>query len=633
MQDLVLFPSLYEDDYITRSLGPIVSQPDVALTELVANAWDAGASHVTIMIPENIDNLMYIEDDGIGMTEEEFQNRWMKLRYNRLKEQGKEVVFPYTSQTKRCAFGRNGVGRHGLFCFGNQYKVITRKDGKQLSLTVKPNIDKQPFAVTEKVCENTNLHGTRLEVIVTKNLPNVDKIREIISARFLQDPQFQIEVNHITLQLEDLFGGATPQILEIPNSNIKLTAYFIDSTKSGRKSVFQGIAFWQSGRLVGEPSWVLGNNLILDGRTSYAKRYTIIIKTEDLSDYIKEDWSGFKNCDTIKLVYEKVEEYVNSCLQSISSQTVQTVTENLDSSVKIAINKLNPLAKRQIHTVIRKIVENNPKVKQESIDIAVAAVINIENSQNGKELLEKLASLSSEDVAGLNQLLNEWTIGDALVVLNEIDRRLTIIEAIRKLACETTTDELHILHPMIAESRWLFGPEYESSEYTFNRQMKTVVGNIFGNESFLPKDFNNKKRPDLVCLNDSTISVSGLSDYTGDSGLPQVRNLLIIELKRGGFKIDRKERNQTTEYVEAMLNSQLGRDIQIQAFVVGDSISDSITTKMTVGSHDQGKIYITTYDQLVDLAERRLFGLRQQLASRYDDVPGMELYRQFKFQL
>lgn len=633
MQDLVLFPSLYEDDYITRSLGPIVSQPDVALTELVANAWDAGASHVTIMIPENIDNLMYIEDDGIGMTEEEFQNRWMKLRYNRLKEQGKEVVFPYTSQTKRCAFGRNGVGRHGLFCFGNQYKVITRKDGKQLSLTVKPNIDKQPFAVTEKVCENTNLHGTRLEVIVTKNLPNVDKIREIISARFLQDPQFQIEVNHITLQLEDLFGGATPQILEIPNSNIKLTAYFIDSTKSGRKSVFQGIAFWQSGRLVGEPSWVLGNNLILDGRTSYAKRYTIIIKTEDLSDYIKEDWSGFKSCDTIKLVYEKVEEYVNSCLQSISSQTVQTVTENLDSSVKIAINKLNPLAKRQIHTVIRKIVENNPKVKQESIDIAVAAVINIENSQNGKELLEKLASLSSEDVAGLNQLLNEWTIGDALVVLNEIDRRLTIIEAIRKLACETTTDELHILHPMIAESRWLFGPEYESSEYTFNRQMKTVVGNIFGNESFLPKDFNNKKRPDLVCLNDSTISVSGLSDYTGDSGLPQVRNLLIIELKRGGFKIDRKERNQTTEYVEAMLNSQLGRDIQIQAFVVGDSISDSITTKMTVGSHDQGKIYITTYDQLVDLAERRLFGLRQQLASRYDDVPGMELYRQFKFQL
>lgn len=42
----VLYPSLFEDDYIMRSMGTIVTQPDVALTELVANAWDAGASHV-----------------------------------------------------------------------------------------------------------------------------------------------------------------------------------------------------------------------------------------------------------------------------------------------------------------------------------------------------------------------------------------------------------------------------------------------------------------------------------------------------------------------------------------------------------------------------------------------------------
>ena len=36
--DNVLFPSLYEEDYILRSLGSILTQPDVALTELGANA-------------------------------------------------------------------------------------------------------------------------------------------------------------------------------------------------------------------------------------------------------------------------------------------------------------------------------------------------------------------------------------------------------------------------------------------------------------------------------------------------------------------------------------------------------------------------------------------------------------------
>lgn len=46
----VLFPSLYEENYILRSLGSIVTQPDIALTELIANAWDAGASTVGIVV-------------------------------------------------------------------------------------------------------------------------------------------------------------------------------------------------------------------------------------------------------------------------------------------------------------------------------------------------------------------------------------------------------------------------------------------------------------------------------------------------------------------------------------------------------------------------------------------------------
>ncbi len=48
---------------------------------------------------------------------------------------------------------------------------------------------------------------------------------------------------------------------------------------------------------------------------------------------------------------------------------------------------------------------------------------------------------------------------------------------------------------------------------------------------------------------------------------------------------------------------------------------------------DIGKIRIATFDQLVDTAEKRLFGLRKKLDARYDDVPGMELYRQTASQL
>lgn len=627
----ILYPSLFEDDYITRSLGSIVNQPDVALTELVANAWDAGASHVRMFIPDEYSQLLYIEDDGVGMTEEEFQNHWMKLRYNRLKYQGRYVVFPTGVTSKRTAFGRNGVGRHGLLCFADEYKVITEKDGKKLTFVVKSNVDHNPIAVTEKKEEESDGHGTRLEVYVEKNKPNVDKIREIISARFLHDPQFVIEVNHVQLDLDDLSGGVEPTEIDVEGTNIHLTAYFIDTTKSSRKSIFQGIAFWQSNRLVGEPNWMLGKNMVLDGRTALAKRYTFIIKTDDMSELVKEDWSGFKKNDAVEKVYDAVEKYVDECLEAVSTATIQTVTENLDPAVKKSLQDVNPLVRKEVEEVIKDIVVSTPKVKQESVNLAVKTLVNVEKAKNGKALLEKLAVMKPDDLDSLNELLDKWTVGDALAVLNELDRRLAIIEAIRKLAGDSSTDELHVLHPMIAESRWLFGPEYESSEYIFNRQMKTAVSQIFGEDKLYRPEINYKKRPDLICLSDSTLGITGLTEIDSDTNLVKVRKLLLIELKKGAFEITRKERDQAMGYIEDLANSSVFEGgCYINGFVVGYKKASNIgsSTIVKINEIEVGTLHVTNYSQLVDTAETRMFGLRQVLADRYDDVPGMELYKQ-----
>ena len=631
-----LYPSLFEENFITRSYSSIVKQPDVALTELVANAWDAGASSVRISIPDKYGELLYVEDDGVGMDEQEFQNRWMKLRYDRQKNQGRNVVFPDGVTGKRTAFGRNGVGRHGLFCFSDKYKVITTKGNKQLTFAVKSNNEKNPIVAIKEKEEVSNTHGTRLEVCVDRNLPNIDNIREIISARFLHDPQFTIEVNHFTLDLDNLSGGVEPTEIVVEGTKIHLNAYFIDTTKSSRKSIFQGIAFWQGNRLVGEPNWTLGKNMILDGRTALAKRYTFIIKTDDMAELVKEDWSGFKNTEIVNKVYEEVEKYVDKCLEMVSNVTIQNITENLDPAVKSSLQDVNPLVRREVAEAIKEIVISTPKVKQESVNLAVKALINVEKSKNGKALLEKLSVMKSDDLDGLNELLDKWTVGDALEVLNEIDRRLAVIEAIRKLAGDNSTDELHVLHPMIAESRWLFGPEYESSEYIFNRQMKIAVSAVFKEYKFYRADINDKKRPDLICMPNSTIGVTGLTDMSDESGLVKVRQLLLIELKKGAFKITRDERNQAQGYIEDLAKSTiLGGNCRMIGFVVGETIADNLTNVSKVEDNGVvlGTLYCTTYSQLVDTAEKRMLGLQQVLADRYEDIPGMELYKQTRLLL
>ena len=52
--------SLFEENYLIRTLGGLSHKADVALTELVANAWDAGAAKVDIIIPETIETKPFI---------------------------------------------------------------------------------------------------------------------------------------------------------------------------------------------------------------------------------------------------------------------------------------------------------------------------------------------------------------------------------------------------------------------------------------------------------------------------------------------------------------------------------------------------------------------------------------------
>ena len=112
--------------------------------------------------------------------------------------------------------------------------------------------------------------------------------------------------------------------------------------------------------------------------------------------------------------------------------------------------------------------------------------------------------------------------------------------------------------------------------------------------------------------------------------------VLLIELKKGAFKITREERNQAQGYIEDLAKSTaLGGNCRVVGFVVGDSVADNLANVSEVKDNDVvlGRLYTTTYSQLVDTAERRMFGLRKVLADRYDDVPGMELYNQARLMI
>lgn len=624
MEQQALFESQYEDEYLLRSLGPLAYRADIALSELVANAWDAGATVVEITIPKALGATLVVEDDGTGLTREQFLGRWMTLAYNRLKRQGEKVEFPPgRTGLNRLAYGRNGVGRHGLLCFGDEYTVDTRRDGIRLSLQVATASGASPFVLKSEKSGKTRGHGTKLSVRVRRHLPNHEELTDVLSARFMHDPQFRVVVNGTTVPLEQHTGIVERRNLTAATGE-EVEVFLLDATKSNRRSRYSGVAFWVGGRLVGIPSWVLGGRALLDGRLRQAKQFTVIARCDGLRSNIRPDWSAFIDSPAVKAVFDVVGEFVEEALKRDAATHAEDVAVDALQGARIDLERLSAGARIEVAEFAQTVVNEHPAIPPDVLATTVKAAIQLEKSRSGQALLEKLSRLQEGDIDALDRLLGEWSVRDALTVLDEIDSRLSVISAIERLAADKTVDELHTLHPLVVKARWAFGPQFDSPEFVSNHSIRRAVEEAFGLK-VAPESFTNPlKRPDLIVAEDRTIYAVGTTQFEGE--MTKIGDVLLVELKRGGFKIGRDEVNQASNYVEDLLRSgHLDGVPAIHAFVVGHEIDKRVEHKRTVGEGARGRIEVITFDRLVTTAHRRLFRLREHLPKRYEALSGQAL--------
>ncbi len=620
MPDQPLQNSLFEDDYLLRELGQVAHVPQVALTELVANAWDAGATRVDLILPGEIGGTLTVTDNGHGMTPAQFKKRWMTLRYDRLKHQGANVEFPSgKSVHPRKAYGRNGVGRHGLLCFADEYEVQTWREGSLATFVVGTESGPSPFVLrNEKLGQKTG-SGTRLAVSVARKLPDADEILTVLAARFVHDPEFEIRVNGVQRSFTEIEGRVSEETLDL-GAGRSATVIVIDSTRLNHSSVHQGIAFWVQRRLVGSPSWAVGQIANFDGRTRFARRYKVIVDTQGYETEVEQDWTGFRATDAVRDLYRATAEHIGKVAQDLAAEVVEAASEDALTQNRNELATLGQGARLEVAEFTKVIAQTHPTISPDFLATAVKAVIHLEKTKSGAALLHKLTGLPHDDVDGLDRLLTEWTVKDALRVLDEIDSRLSVIETIRRLADDPQTDELHTLHPLILRSRWLFGPEFESQEYCSNVTLQTVARELFKSEE--AQFINERNRPDIVVLPERTTwQMTGIESFDPiDPTLTQLQHVLVIELKKGGFELTRKEVNQADGYVQDIASSgAMSGTPFISAWVVGQKVAAGVAREKEVGDGNRkyGRVRAATFGSLVDTANARLLKLRSVLADRY----------------
>ncbi|MGN8094735.1 ATP-binding protein [Methylobacterium sp. 22177] len=607
---------LFDERFLERHAGSIISDPAVAIIELVANAWDAYATKVDIVWPSHDADIQFsIKDNGKGLTPSQFDRRWRVIDYNRTMDEGPRVEAPPTLKDypPRSPYGRNGRGRHAAFRFGDPYRVRTWRDGVEATYEVRRS-SKQPFDIRLLTKRNgVTGHGTEISSSAPVRISmSADEAREIIGTRFLSDPTFSVAINGIKVSFDDIPPSRMHEV-EIPVDPFGIaTLIVIDTQKADKTTRHHGIAWRVNARLVGAPGWIgFDQERILDGRTNEAKRFIFIVRADYLADRgaVLPDWTGFQPANSVwietrEAIHGKIREFIASVTSGRREEAKESIRENLMPTV----SKLSPASRDKWMAFVDQVVDRCPSINTEEAQQVASVLANLELSTSKYGLIRRLHDMNPGDLDDLHQILSDWNVRTAKIALDEIQSRLQLIEELDRKLRDEASDEVRDLQPLFDKSLWVFGPEFESIEFTSNRGMTEVIRKIFGSA-----ETGSRLRPDFVVLPDSSVGFYSRDAYDAAHEVIGVAHLVIAEIKRPGVPIGGEQKDQAWKYVKELIKKGLVTEsTRVTCFVLG-----SLVEQTEAGERKEwdGRVVIRpmAYNVFISRASARMLGLRQKL--------------------
>jgi hypothetical protein len=128
------------------------------LAEAVSNAWDAEAKNVWIQIDANSSSFS-IKDDGIGMTADDFQNKFLKIGYSKRREGGR------ATKAGRPYIGAKGIGKLALLSCAKRVSVFSKTTDTAYTGGVIDNAGLDTAIKSDNTADQYPLEGLKASLI------------------------------------------------------------------------------------------------------------------------------------------------------------------------------------------------------------------------------------------------------------------------------------------------------------------------------------------------------------------------------------------------------------------------------------------------------------------------------------
>lgn len=620
---------------IIDQLGTDMYQSPVsAIAELISNAWDADAENVTITYPtENIaspDAEIVIKDNGVGMSFEELQDKYLNIGYNR---RGANMQ-SFTKKGRRI-MGRKGLGKFSGFGIANLIEIesISQISGERFIFKMDLNGFRScdtgnGFDFTAKswpleIYEQPDLtkieeHGT---IIRLRNLTLSQNIRsdfaQSIARRFVlhsQNDNFNIIINDEPVPLDDTFnllkydyprdytseecknlgitvdeeGYATENIDE---HEIKWRIAFTNTPAS--KEV-NGISIFAANKIAQNPFFF---NLTGNISAQHALAYLVGQVKADFVDSFPQDmigperqrinWTKQELKPFMKWGQNKIRELTN-LWKKRRTQAKQEVIENKVTRFGERMQKLQPSEQKSLKKAINKIAEIE-ELSEDKFEILTDGLLLAAENGRLQQLIVDIGEQEDNFDAGkFLELLAEEKVLSAVQIGETIYNKIQVLKMLYSKV--NNRERENPIRDFIADHPWIISPAYDT--FLKEKDMKTLIINYFEQK---PKEQeieetkeHFRKRVDLILINKNS------------------NELVILEFMKPGEKLDLDHISRTElymsiveEYCGILNSSDFKRYFLKAAYIIADGLASTIAGMAKKKAKSTPPLYILDWATLL----------------------------------
>lgn len=492
------------------------------LSEIVANAWDADATEVRVDWDRQNGRIV-IKDDGVGMTPNEVNARFLTVGYRRRDGQ------PGLTGRNRHPMGRKGIGKLSLFSIADRVQIETVKQGKQPSAFRMCLSD-----IREKINEGggTGLyhpelvvdadidfpHGTRItltELHKRQTIRTTEALRKRVARRFsVVGPahDFRVVIDGEEVQPSDrgyydkiqyLWTYGDPSEIQrlcinqqnqedrsgsALNAEIKVSGWLGTVAESGQLKDDDGenlnrIAIFVRGKMAQE-------NMLDDfsERGVYASYLIGELRFDSLDTYNgkgtdKDDDAATSSRQSIvedDPRYQKLKQFLGNELKHIQGRWAEWRTEAGTRrameipAVKDWMDGLSSANKKKAAKwlgKVNRIRQDDEKDQKQLIKIAVLGF----EFYRANENLEALDAIDDENLPAALEIFRELDNLEANLYGQIVHQRVKVIETLQVKVDENALEK--VIQQYLFEHLWLLDPAWERAEGT--EFMETRVVKMF----------------------------------------------------------------------------------------------------------------------------------------------------------